>query len=263
MPGAQFFDFGEYVTVLATVFAGASRAIGFLLLFPMFSWFEIDTRMRLALGLILSSPTIAALFATSAFDTSSALFVLLICVKELAIGMGLALVLGLPIYAFQTVGDVIDYARGALQPNLTDPVSAATSSDLGRVMIVIGLLWMVASGAFSIALEILIVSHKTFPVAVLNAADLSGPGFIDLLEKMTLFGLRFAAPILLLMFAVMLAIGFATAGGGNIDMNDQLATMKNLVMVVAVPVYLILLVDYVGAEFVAALATARELMRSP
>ena len=59
------------VDAFKSLLAGASRAIGFLLLFPMFSWFEIDTRMRLALGLILSAPTIAALFATSAFDTTA------------------------------------------------------------------------------------------------------------------------------------------------------------------------------------------------
>lgn len=265
MTGAQPFDFGEYVTILATVFAGSSRAIGFLLLFPMFSWFEIDQRMRLAFGLILSAPTIAALFATSAFETSSTLFVLLICLKEIALGMGLAVVLGLPIYAFQTVGDVIDYARGALQPNVTDPISAAASSDLGRVLVVVGLLWMVASGAFSIALEILITSHKTFPVATLNAADIARPGVgvLELLDRMISFGLRFAAPLLLLMFAVTLAIGFATAGGGNIDINDQLTTLKNLVLVLGLPIYLLLLVDYLGAEFVASVTWVRELLRSP
>lgn len=251
----------DYYQVPLAILLGGARAVGFVAIHPLFSWLQIDVRLRLAIAVGLSGKLIAGLLASGQLEEFSLLFISALAVKEILIGLCLGLVLGLPIYGMQAAGDLIDFVRGGLAADHLDPMSASAQSDTARVLSVLALLWLIMSGAFTISIDILMESFALIPMQNFDI-DLSWNAAIGLLHGIFEYGYRFAFPLFVLMFVIDFAWGMAAMGERSIQATEIGNSAKSLVLMIGLPIYLVALVALLGAEFQTVLSLIQEFLRN-
>ena len=255
-------DNPDYFNLPLAILLGGARAVGFVAIHPMFSWLQIDVRLRLAIAVGLSGKISVGLLSSGQLDEYSFLFIAALAMKEVLIGLCLGLVLGLPIYGMQAAGDLIDYVRGGLAADQLDPMSASSQSDTARVFSVLALLWLVLSGAFAISIDILMESFTLIPMQIFDL-QLSWDAATGLLHGIFEYGYRFAFPLFVLMFVIDIAWGMAAMGDRSIQATEIGNSAKSLILMIGLPVYLVALVALLGAEFQSVLSLTQEFLRNP
>lgn len=252
----------DYYSFPVSLLLGSARALGFVAIHPMFSWLQLDVRLRLAIAVGLSGKSITNVMASDQFDNPALILVAALAIKEIIVGISFGLILGLPIYGLQAAGDILDYTRGGLAADHLDPISASTSSESARLLSALALLWMVVSGAFSVSLEILSESFSVIPLASFDT-NLSWDPAIGLLHSIATYGVKFAFPLFILMLAVQIAWSLAGMGENSIKAEDVTTSVKSLILLVGLPIYLVALLSQLGDEFKAIVSMTQELIRVP
>lgn len=236
---------GRYMLPLLLV---CVRTIAMVQVFPLFFWLRLTSYMRLAVAMALVLPHFLVmqpeLEAVRALPPSAYLWLVM---KEAALGVVLGLLLGLPFWACQAAGDIIEVYRGANVANVADPVNASQTSVFGQAMLLIGLgLFVLADGVLVLA-QLHMLSYAAWPVLAprpaFEMAQLMAfaKGTTQLFE----IGLVMAAPLLIAMFFAELATAFAGRGSKLSTLNDLSITFKNWVLALLIPSYMLFISDYV------------------
>lgn len=224
------------------------RTIAMVQLFPLFFWLRLTNFMRLALALGLILPNFLSMQGDlQAVNALSAPVFIWLAMKEALLGATLALLAGLPFWACQAAGDVIEVYRGANVANVGDPINASQTSVLGQAMLLIALgLFVVVDGLIVLA-KLHILSFGVWPVLStkpnLDMATVIafGRGTVHLMEV----GLLMAAPLMIVLFFTEFATAFAGRGSKLSALNDVTSTLKNLVLVVLIPTYMLFVGEYI------------------
>ena len=240
-------------TFLFGVFLSAARPLAFIFVLPLF------TRFGLQQGLIQGAIMIA--FAAPVFPGLTAelssiaplpiptLAVLL--VKELLIGLLLALILGMPLWAVVTAGDIIDAQRGASMATLIEPGSGEETTITGTLFFLITALILVSSGWFvEVLLASLYGTYEAWPVLqVLPALDPeAGAGALQLLNGLLETGLVLAIPVLAPLLLAELALGLAGKYTQQMNVMFVAMSVKQIVYIMILPIYFGALIYYMRGE---------------
>lgn len=224
------------------------RTLAMVQMFPLFFWLKLSTFMRLAVALALVMPNFLAMQAElQVVNTYAAPVFLWLAMKEALLGACLGLLVGLPFWACQAAGDVVEIYRGANVANVADPVNASQTTVLGQAMLLIGLgLFVVVDGLLVLA-KLHILSFGVWPILStrpnLDMAALMtfARGTVQLME----LGLLMAAPLLIVLFFTEFATAFAGRGSKLSSLNDVTSTLKNLLLIVLIPTYMLFVSEYI------------------
>ena len=251
-----FFDEigGLPALVPATVatFLGSARLMGMMIAFPLFTQAQIEGFFRFAVVIAFSLPVIISTFPNVADPVSIGwLRLLMLVLKEIVIGVILGVAFALPFWAVQTVGDLVDSTRGATQSNVTDPINANEVSVFGSTLLVIGLLVFTVSDGLFTLLRALYESYKAWPVldfAPVFTSDLV-IGFGMLIAEMIRLGFIIGTPLLLGLFIVDLTLAFIGRLAGQLQISDMGYTLKNLLFICLLPIYMMFFAHYIMPQF--------------
>ncbi|MDO5621566.1 MAG: flagellar biosynthetic protein FliR [Paracoccus sp. (in: a-proteobacteria)] len=133
----------------------AARPLGFIALQPIFGRFKLNTGyLRGAVIVAMCCPVLPGALATLAADPGLASPDRIpgLIARELVVGALMGLLTGLPFWAAQTAGDLIDQQRSASMANLIDPGAGGEASVSGTFLMLVCLLVLAASGALTQAL---------------------------------------------------------------------------------------------------------------
>jgi len=224
------------------------RTIAMVQFFPLFFWLRLTSIMRLAIAMALIMPHFLSmqpeLQAIGALAPSAYVW---LAMKEALLGATLGLLVGLPFWACQAAGDVIEVYRGANIANVGDPINASQTSVLGQAMLLIGLgLFVVVDGLLVLA-QLHMLSFVAWPIMAmspgLDASTVAafGRGLGNLME----LGLLMTAPLMIVLFFTEFAAAFAGRGSKLSSLNDLTSTLKNLILVILIPTYMLFVSEYI------------------
>lgn len=240
-----FASIENFSIVMVALAIGAARPLGFVIMCPIFSRFAIKEGIvrggvLVALTLPVFPSVLTEIHAAGVPEPTS---MLMIIVKEMAIGFLLALITGLPFWAAATAGDFIDMGRGASMGNLVDPGSGGETSVTGTFLFLTCVLWLIAAGVFIPAVfGPLFETYKVYPVLEMLPAlnPENGALALDFLSDLARAGLVLAIPILIPMFLVEALL--AISGKYIQQLNVMFLSMS-----VKQAIYVLILLIYAAA----------------
>lgn len=240
----------------------AARIQGFIQFFPLFVRIGLAGSLQSGVALALAVPGAVVLHPMMPDVMAGGSTTMLLTVgKEFLVGAGIGLLLGVPFWAVQAAGDVVDLYRGASAANLFDPLNVAEASTLGTVMLLLSLaLFLVAEG-LPAALGVVYDSYAVWPVLQplprfdVEAARLFGRA----LETIVNSAFILSAPLMIIMVATDIAYAFLGRSAQKLQIFDLSTSTKNLLVIMLAPVYAVLLPRYVEGAWGRAASGVRAL----
>ncbi|KNY19786.1 type III secretion system export apparatus subunit SctT [Methylobacterium sp. ARG-1] len=238
----------RWVTVTAL---GMSRPIGILLILPVFTRAELGTVLRLGLAFALALPVLTYSRQGLGPADIHAVRLTLMALKELFVGILIGYVLGIPFWAIQSVGELIDTQRGITnQVAPVDPTTKSQASALGLFLGILAITVFVAADGMNTVVEILYGSYALWPIGnALPSADLDAVMAVArLVDRVLRTAVLVSGPVIVLMLLLDICVMLIGRLAPQLNLNDLAPTLKNVAVVLFLMVYANYLFDYVGSE---------------
>lgn len=249
---AALTEFAYPVLVAASI--AIARALGMIMLTPAFTRLGLTGMIRSSVAFAISLPMIFPIFqqlALSGQPTSFDLAGLLI--KEMVVGALIGLAFGIPFWAAEVAGDLIDLQRGSTMSQLVDPSSAGESSVTATLLTISLLALFFMSGGFMLLLDGFYRSYELWPAAsfspVLDPAAFVG--ILRVLDRIMQIGVLIIAPLVIAILIVDIMMAFLSRMASQLHVFDLSLAVKNLMFSFLMVLYLSfmvpLLLDQIGA----------------
>ncbi len=242
-------------TILTVAMFGltSARFIGIMVIMPLFTRTGLDGMLRVGIAVGFSAPlTIELLRQFSVNSSPPPLWLLGFLIgKEMLVGLGLGIIFAVPLWAISMAGDVIDSYRNASAANTTDPVNAAEVSVLGTYLVILGLALFVAAGGLQVMIGATYRSYALWsvtsfaPAFQLDSLHLAA----GLLREVGRLAFVVAGPILVLMVVIDLVMMAITRMNPQFQAFESSNSLKNLAMVLALPVYVAFFSEYMNMQW--------------
>ena len=242
---------------MVTLAAATARPLGILVVLPVFTRAEIGRVVRAAFSVALLLPVFAnihadrvAIFAVADPTLSDGIRLVVLALKELAIGVVLGIVLGIPFWSIQAVGEIVDGQRGIAPGGIDDPSTKSQSSVAAGLLLLTAIVMFVSADGLLLVSRLLYESYAVWPMATfLPPLSLEGfTGFGTMLDRLFAFGLVVGGPFLILFFLTDLGTGLMSRAAPAISAFALAPIVKNIGFLVIAGVYVSLLVSYMREE---------------
>lgn len=215
------------------------RILVVLSLIPVFTSRTLPPRCRDILAVSLALLPAFALYPhMGAVDRSFPAIPLLV-LKEAAIGLMLGILLALPFWLFESIGNMVDNQRGATFAQQMDPMTGSDDLTVGRFTgMAFGVLF-VQVGALASMVKILSESFMVLPVDVglprLDMALLDW--FVNLYQQHLLLFVLLASPVVIGMLLVEFALAIMSVYAPNLQVYNLASGLKTIVGLLLLAVY--------------------------
>ncbi len=234
-----------------------ARPAGIALLLPVFTRAQLGGPVRAAFALALALPGVAPAAAVLQ-DAGGPVWFMLLSAKEAFAGALIGLLFGMPIWAVQSAGEIVDVQRSATSGSASEQGTGnqnSTTADLFAVSIIA--IFVVTGGLGAVA-ECLYASFGVWPLGqVLPQAQ---GGWLDfllhLLDRLTRVSLVLAAPLVLAALVVETSVMLLSRAVPKLNVYDLSPTLRNLAFTLLLVVYATFLMAYAEG----ALGDARDVL---
>lgn len=240
--------------------ASGLRVATALSLLPMFSGGVVPLSVRAALSMSLAVPVVVARWGAPPPVAPEAWPVLLMILREAAIGLTIGLGFGAFMAGLQTAGDIIDHQTGLTFTQNIDPTygnsTSVTAHFLERVLFAV----VLGSGFLLGLVDALYLSYQVWPVgAALPQMQQVVPLFL-VAQSGRLFSLSLllAGPVLLALFVIDAGMGMLNRAAPQLNIFNLTLSMKSLVGLAVLMLSLPALME----KSVAAMAEAARAIRA-
>ncbi|MGI3777730.1 MAG: type III secretion system export apparatus subunit SctT [Janthinobacterium lividum] len=235
--------------LLAFAFALA-RPLALVSLLPVFSRVGVAGPVRGAIAAVLCLPALPALNQAIASSGASAIVLLLLSLKEAALGTALGLLLGVPFWALEIGGDLLDLQRGATQGRVDDPAGFGDASISGTFLLVLGITLFASSGGLEVVADCLYRSWRIWPpLAPLPAMGAATPALLlGLLDQMLRQAVRLVAPVMLAMLLADVSLILVGRVAPGLRIDNQALAVRNLAFYLFLPLYAAFLLFYMRQD---------------
>ena len=242
---------GVLYPYLSAAGLGMARGLGLMLVFPVFTRLGLTGLLRAGVVLSLSLPLLPDVVGqVEAAESLGPGRIAALVLKEALIGVVLGLAFALPFWTVEAAGEVLDFYRGASMAYLIDPGGTDEASLLGTLFSLIMMAIFFLIGGFYMVVEGLYHSYAFWPILDLAPSfeASSFTFFLHLLDSIFRLGLVFAGPLLIAMFLGDLALALVNRFAPNLNVFDLSLSIKNLILLMILPIYAIFVVDYFKAD---------------
>ncbi|MCX2561142.1 type III secretion system export apparatus subunit SctT [Acetobacter farinalis] len=224
--------------LLALGFAMA-RPMGLLAIHPAFSRFQITGLLRGAMALVLALPAVPMIAALLNQTPQTGISLMVLGMKEGALGCVLGLLLGMPFWMLDVAGDVLDLQRGATQGRINDPAGFEDVSITGTFLLLLGITYFAASGGLQMMLDSLYQSWTIWgPLSGLPDFSRQFPVLVlGLLDDMLVSALSLALPMLLAMLLSDIALSIVSRAAPSLRVDDHAMGARNIVFFFVLTLY--------------------------
>lgn len=236
---------------LVAIGLGMARPIGLFLMLPAISRATLGAVVQGGIAFAVALPSAEPIRRTLASSgMGSSLPLMAYGAKEVIVGIILGVMLGIPVWAIQSVGELVDVQRGQTSGQQSDPGGGGQMSTLAGMLSqgAIGL-FVVANGLAAVC-SVLYGSYRVWPLLQLfptpDAA--ATPFFLGLMDHISHFAVVVGGPIVILLLVVDLACILIARSVPKLGITDLIPTLKNLVFLGGMTLYLVFLIDYSAQE---------------
>ena len=215
---------GTTFTSIALVLPRIVSAFGVL---PLLTGRDIPPLVRNSFFVSLAV-MVYPLAATTTLGNTGSVPWPLIVVKELMIGLYLGFVFSAVFWAMSAAGNLIDTKVGSNFAAVLDPIQGHQTSLTGELLSQVAAWLFMASGAFTLFIELLMTSYTVWPVAHLlppfkaAASELA----IDEFGALMVTTLLLAAPALVVMSLIDLALGLVNRYAQQLNVFSLTLSIK-------------------------------------
>lgn len=215
------------------------RLIVILSFAPMFVELAVPASLRAAAALALSAPLLPIVELPMVDGRLSLWTMVLLSAKEMVVGVLLLLIIGLPFWAVDMAGDIIDVQRGVGNESLSDPAELVDSQPIGRLLFLIFLLLVIVSGGLVAIMAVIYDSYIVIPVAELPDLGVLIRKLLDtrLFEDLFDYALLIVLPALLLLLLTDSATALITRFAPQLNALQLAMILKGVVLFAFIPLY--------------------------
>ena len=248
--------------ILVAAAIAAARALGVVMLTPAFTRLGLTGLLRSSVALVVALPVLPiVLDAVQTTPLSSGIIAGLL-IKEMVIGAIVGIAFGIPFWAAEAAGDLVDLQRGSTASQLLDPLALAESNITSTLLTVTLLALFFLTGGFSLLLRGLYDSYTLWPAtsfAPILAADSIAP-LLRVLDRIVQISVLMVAPVVIGLLLADVALGFLSRLTPQFFVFDLSLSVKNLLFTFLMVMYAIFLVPVMLSE-IGALRGAYDLLR--
>lgn len=209
--------FGNYVLLL---FVFTLFRIGGIMIFaPFFGSSNIIPQVKIGISVMVAfmlTPILAAKGVVLPENIRDIDMLTIVCVHELAIGALIGFIATMLFASLQISGQMIGMQMGFAIANVMDPQSENQVSIIGQVYFYYGIILFLMFGGHRFLLSGLVGSFDSVPIGGRDylAGDYSETmglfisGLSQMFTGVFVFSIRFAAPVVVTVFLVTIALGF-------------------------------------------------------
>ena len=243
-----------FVPALALAMA---RPAGIALLLPVFTRAQLGGPVRAAFALALALPGVGPAAATLQEAGGPGWFILL-SAKEVFAGALIGLLFGLPIWAVQSAGEIVDVQRSATSGSAAEPGTGNQNSNTADLFAVSAIALFVVTGGLGAVAECLYGSFAVWPLGqVLPQPGDGWPAFLlHLLDRLALMSLTLAAPLVLAALIAETGVMLLGRAVPKFNVYDLSPTLRNLVFALMLVAYAAFFMTYAEG----ALGDARDVL---
>lgn len=237
--------------LIAAAAIGVARAMGMILVTPAFNRLGLTGMIRSAVAVALSLPLIMPIFETlSAMEHVSSFVIAALLLKELIFGVLLGLVFGIPFWAAEVAGELIDLQRGSTMAQLLDPMSTTESGVTSTLLTVMLVALFFMTGGFLLLLDGFYSSYSLWPVAELmpQLDAQTALAVLSLLDQVMRIGVLMIAPLVIAILIADFMLAYLARMAPNLHVFDLSLPIKNLVFTILMLIYLAFLVPHMLTE---------------
>ena len=246
--------------IMATAFALA-RMSGLIIIMPAFTRIGLTGVLRAATALVLALPLVPMIVAAIASERLTVTTIAALLFKEVIIGLTIGLVLGVPIWAAEAAGDVLDLQRGSTAASLLDPLATTDESITGTLFGLVMVALYFGSGGLPLTLRTVYDSYGIWPAAsVFPTLSLAASEFfVRLLDNVVTMGLVLVAPIVVFMLLTDLLLGLVSRAAPHLNVFALVLSVKNLIFALLLVLYCAFLIKYMGTDLGSLLGAGSDL----
>ena len=232
-----------YPLLVASAIAMA-RAMGMIMLTPAFMRLGLTGMIRSAVAFAISLPMVPGVFvALDGATMPGALGIAGLVGKEMVIGAVIGLAFGIPFWAAEMAGELVDLQRGSTMSQLVDPLSSGESSVTATLFSVCIIALFFMSGGFLFLLDGFYSSYTLWPAA--SFAPVLDTGTIDaslaVLDRVMQIAVVLIGPVVIAILIADVMLAFVSRMAPQLHVFDLSMAVKNLLYSFLIVIYLVFL----------------------
>lgn len=235
--------------LLAAAFSIA-RMLGLVMVFPLFTRMPLTGIVRNGVLLAFAVPIFPMVSQTLAASGLTTTLIAVYLLKEAVLGIVIAIVLGIPFWAAEGAGEVLDLQRGTTMSTLIDPMMTHETSAVGTFLVITMLVIFLAAGGLELTLDTLYASYEIWPID--RFFPVFGPEtaaiFLSLLTRLTLMALTLIFPLFVTMLVSDIALAFLARAAPHFNVFALSLVVKAGVFSLVFLLYSSFLVQYLAAD---------------
>jgi len=227
-----------------------ARMTGMITVMPAFTRVGATGILRGAIALALALPLVPIVVQAMADERLTVAAIAILLLKELTVGVVIGLVLGVPFWAAEAAGDVLDLQRGSTAASLLDPTAMTEESITGTLFGLAMVALYYGSGGLTLTLRTVYESygvwpaHRFMPIFSMSAGRL----MVGLLDDVVSMGVALGAPIMVCLLLADLLLALVARAAPHLNIFALTLSVKNLVFALLLTLYCAFLLSYMGED---------------
>jgi type III secretion protein T len=235
----------QYLVAAGLAFA---RMLAVMLVMPVFTRIGLTGLLRNGIALALALPLVPAMAFALGEEHLEIGRIAALLFKEFTVGIAFGLVLGVPLWAAEAAGDILDLQRGASMATLIDPAGAEESTVTGTLLALVMLALFFASGGLPLMMRLLYESYGIWPVdrfLPVFGSD-AATQFLGLLDDIFTLGLLLVVPIIVCLLLADVLLALVSRAAPHFNVFALSLAVKSLLFAVLLVIYSSFLAAYMG-----------------
>jgi type III secretion protein T len=240
-----------------------ARIGGLVMVAPIFTRLGPTGIIRGAIALALALPMLPFIADVLKAEHFTPITFAALTLKEGAVGVVIGLVLGVPFWAAESAGSILDYQRGSNAASLLDPLQEVVEGITGTLFGLTMVALYYTSGGLSLTLGTVYDSYKLWPPGhFLPMFGADAPSiFLSLLDRIVTMGVLLVSPLMVCLLLSDLLIGLLSRAAPNFNLFALSLSTKNLVFAALLAIYCVFMISYMGDNLGSLLQAGSELER--
>lgn len=233
-------------TYILAAAVALARMVGLVLVMPAFTRLGLSGILRSGVALTLSLPLVPMIFAEISANEIPLGQMAAILFKEVMVGIIMALILGVPIWAAEAAGEILDLQRGLSFGDFSDPLSTTSNNITGEFFAILMVAIFFTAGGLHLTLRTAYESYALWPLQSflpMFSAE-AGKILLGLLDEIFSLGLMLVVPLVIALLLADLSLAFIARAAPQMNIFILSLTAKNLALAVLLVLYCTFLITY-------------------
>ncbi len=215
LPGLEL----QFVVETLLLFLLSSiRISSFLMSAPIFGAGYVILPVRIIVSMVVTLIVFSNQQSIVAIEDLSSSTIVIIIMKEIAIGLSAGLILTIIFSAASLAGEKIAGSAGLAMATQVDPNSGASTPVISQILMLFLLVTFLSIDGHLIALRTLIDSYENIPILFFPKLDILVNGGINALGSMFLAASIIMLPVIVILLLVNVAIGIITRSAPTLNL---------------------------------------------